>query len=151
MKLAEALLLRGDYQNKMDQIKERINSNVLIQEGDIPNEEPKELIREYENILKEYENLVIRINNTNNLTKFNENISLSEALVKRDVLLKKSKIYKSSVEVASMKQERFTRNEVKYIPTINIREYQNKIDEISKEYRILDTKIQGINWTIDLI
>lgn len=151
MKLAEALLLRGDYQNKMDQIKERINSNVLIQEGDIPNEEPKELIREYENILKEYENLVIRINNTNNLTKFNENISLSEALVKRDVLLKKSKIYKSSVEVASMKQERFTRNEVKYIPTIDIREYQNKIDEISKEYRILDTKIQGINWTIDLI
>ncbi|MBP2025710.1 DIP1984 family protein [Peptoniphilus stercorisuis] len=151
MKLAEALLLRGDYQNKMEQIKERISSNVLIQEGDKPNENPIELIREYEGILKEYEKLVIRINNTNNLTKFNEEISLSEALVKRDVLSKKSRIYKNAVEDASIRQERYTRSEVKYISTINIKEYQNKIDEISKEYRILDTKIQGLNWTIDLI
>ena len=151
MKLAEALLVRGDYQNKMEQIKERISSNVLIQEGDKPNENPIELIREYEGILKEYEKLVIRINNTNNLTKFNEEISLSEALVKRDVLSKKSRIYKNAVEDASIRQERYTRSEVKYISTINIKEYQNKIDEISKEYRILDTKIQGLNWTIDLI
>lgn len=151
MKLAEALLLRGDYQNKMEQIKERISSNVLIQEGDKPNENPIELIREYEGILKEYEKLVIRINNTNNLTKFNEEISLSEALVKRDVLSKKSRIYKNAVEDASIRQERYTRSEVKYISTINIKEYQNKIDEISKEYRILDTKIQGLNWTTDLI
>lgn len=151
LKLAEALLLRGDYQNKMEQIKERISSNVLIQEGDKPNENPIELIREYEGILKEYEKLVIRINNTNNLTKFNEEISLSEALVKRDVLSKKSRIYKNAVEDASIRQERYTRSEVKYISTINIKEYQNKIDEISKEYRILDTKIQGLNWTIDLI
>ena len=135
MKLAEALLLRGDYQNKMEQIKERISSNVLIQEGDKPNENPIELIREYEGILKEYEKLVIRINNTNNLTKFNEEISLSEALVKRDVLSKKSRIYKNAVEDASIRQERYTRSEVKYISTINIKEYQNNIEYLIQKFK----------------
>lgn len=151
MKLAEALILRGDYQNKMEQIKDRLNSNVLIQEGDNPNEDPIELLNEYESILKKYENLVMRINNTNNQTNFEEEYTLSDALVKRDVLSKKRRIYNSAVEEASIKQDRYTRSEVKYISTIDIKKFQKEIDNISKEYRKLDTKIQGLNWTIDLI
>ena len=33
----------------------------------------------------------------------------------------------------------------------NIKEIQKQIDKLSKKYREFDTKIQGLNWTIDLI
>ena len=34
---------------------------------------------------------------------------------------------------------------------VDAAELQKKIDEFSKNYRQLDTEIQGINWTSDLI
>ena len=46
MKLAEALLLRSDLQTKLASLQQRINSNVLIQEGDQPSEDPNALIKE---------------------------------------------------------------------------------------------------------
>jgi hypothetical protein len=44
MKLAEALLLRSDLQTKLTSLQQRINNNVLIQEGDELSEDPKEFI-----------------------------------------------------------------------------------------------------------
>ncbi len=46
MKLAEALLLRSDQQKKLASLKQRINANVLVQEGDEPSEDPNELIKQ---------------------------------------------------------------------------------------------------------
>ena len=46
MKLAEALLIRSDMQKKLAQIKGRIRSNVKVQEGDTPNEDPNALMIE---------------------------------------------------------------------------------------------------------
>jgi 3-phosphoglycerate kinase len=46
MKLAEALILRSDYQKRVEQLKQRLLQNVRIQEGDEPNEEPKVLKEE---------------------------------------------------------------------------------------------------------
>ena len=47
MKLAEALLLRSDQQKKLASLKQRINANVLVQDGDEPSEDPNELINKY--------------------------------------------------------------------------------------------------------
>lgn len=46
MKLAEALLLRSDQQKKLASLKQRINANVLVQDGDEPSEDPNELIKQ---------------------------------------------------------------------------------------------------------
>jgi len=54
-------------------------------------------------------------------------------------------------EAASVKQDRYSRTEIKYISLVNVKELQKQIDKLSKEFRELDTKIQGLNWTIDLI
>lgn len=43
MKLAEALLLRSDQQKQLASLKQRIEANVLIQEGDEPSEDPNVL------------------------------------------------------------------------------------------------------------
>ncbi|MGM0653566.1 MAG: hypothetical protein ACQES4_12415 [Bacillota bacterium] len=44
-----------------------------------------------------------------------------------------------------------TRSELKFKPTIDISRWRKKTDELAKEYRELDGKIQAANWTIDLI
>ena len=48
MKLAEALILRADYQKRLEQLKQRLVRNAKVQEGDSPAENPPTLIEELE-------------------------------------------------------------------------------------------------------
>ena len=48
MKLAEALIERAEIQKENAQLLSRMTSNVIVQEGDAPIEQPQELIAEYE-------------------------------------------------------------------------------------------------------
>lgn len=151
MKLAEALMLRSDLQNKMEQLKYRLDSNIMVQEGDEPSEDPGELLKEYDRSLEEFESLVKRINRSNNQIELEDGVSLSDALVDRDCLLKKRKLLSSIAEGATIRQDRYSKTELKYVATVDVAGIQTRIDEISKEYRELDTKIQGLNWTKDLL
>lgn len=151
MKLAEALILRSDLQKRIEQLKNRLRNNVMVQEGDRPSEEPEVLLKEFDDCLLELTDIIKRINKTNNVTKFNEEWTLADALAERDKLWEKRLILSHVAEAASVKQDRYSRTEIKYISVINVKELQKQIDKLSKEYRELDTKIQGLNWTIDLI
>lgn len=82
---------------------------------------------------------------------YNEEWTLSDALVERDILLDKRAVLASSVERASFRHDRYSQTEIKYISTINVKEIQKEVDKLSKEYRELDTKIQGLNWSTELI
>ena len=151
MKLAVALILRSDLQKRIEQLKNRLRNNVMVQEGDRPSEEPEVLLKEFDDCLLELTDIIKRINRTNNTTKFNEEWTLSDALAERDKLWEKRFILSHVAEAASVKQDRYSRTEIKYISVVNVKELQKQIDKLSKEYRELDTKIQGLNWTIDLI
>lgn len=61
MKLAEALLLRSDQQKKLASLKQRINANVLVQDGDEPSEDPNELIKQVFALTQESNQLICRI------------------------------------------------------------------------------------------
>ena len=65
MKLAEALNLRADTQTRVAQLKERLLSNVKVQEGDEPAEAPQALFSELDAALKSLQELILRINKTN--------------------------------------------------------------------------------------
>ena len=150
MKLAEALILRADLQKRIEQLKNRLKNNVMVQEGDEPSEDPEMLLKEFEDCQLELTDIIKRINKTNNETMFNEKWTLADALTERDGLWEKRLILSHVAEVASIKQDRYSRTEIKYISTVNVKELQKEIDKLSKEYREFDTKIQGLNWTIDL-
>ena len=151
MKLAEALILRADLQKRIEQLKHRLRNNVMVQEGDSPSEDPETLLKEFEDCQLELTNIIKRINKTNNETMFNEKWTLADALTERDGLWEKRLVLSHVAEEASIKQDRYSRTEIKYISTVNVRKLQKEIDKLSKAYRELDTKIQGLNWTIDLI
>lgn len=151
LKLAEALILRADLQRRVEQIRARLYNNVMVQEGEKPSEDPDALLKEFLATRNELTNIIKRINKTNNITKFNEDWVLSDALVEKEALLDKRNMLTNLAERASYKQDRYSQTEIKSIATINVKEIQKEVDRLSKEYRKLDTKIQGLNWLTDLI
>ncbi|WAA12583.1 DIP1984 family protein [Fervidibacillus halotolerans] len=151
MKLAEALILRADYQKRIEQLKSRLLQNIQVQEGDDPYENPKELMKELTDLLSQLQDLVQKINKTNLLTPFNETESLADVLVKRDLIGQERSIYSNLLEQANFRQDRYSRSEIKYVTTINVKENQKHVDELSKKYRLLDMKIQELNWQTDLL
>ena len=87
MKLAEALSIRKDLQKRIQQLEQRIKSNVKVQEGDEPLEDPNELMKELHSCLIQLEELIGRINLTNLNTKNAEGLSITQLMAKKDTRL----------------------------------------------------------------
>ena len=151
MKLAEALLKRADCQKRLEQLKARLLRNAKVQEGDEPTEDPKELFAELENISNELLELIRRINKTNSATVLAEGQSIADALAERDVLVLRRGAYNELALFAAMRQDRITRSEVKYISTIDVAETQKQANELARNYRDLDARIQELNWKTELV
>jgi len=150
MKLAEALLIRSDLQKNIAQLENRLIANSKVQEGEEPSENPVQLMETLNQNINDFEKIVYNINMTNSVTII-EGDSLTKLMAKKEALLLKIKILKNFVDNASRKIDRYSNKEIKIESTINVAEEQEKIDKLSKEYRILDAKIQNANWQTELI
>ena len=150
MKLAEALNLRADLQKRIANLRERLIKNAKVQEGDIPSEDPNMLLNELNDNIIELENIIKLINKTNSST-YIDNESISDIIAKRDTLGLKLSILRSFISESANKIERYSNKEIKILSTVNVAEKQKEIDNLSKEYRLIDTKLQGLNWTTDII
>ena len=150
MKLATALSERASLQVRLNELQIRLNANAKVQEGDVPAENPVELIAEKDRILDELENLVTRINLTNSKTEY-DGVTITELISKRDRMKKDVNIMRSFLNNASSKIDRYSKTEILIKSTVDISEYQKKLDVISKELRQIDEKIQELNWTTELL
>ena len=151
MKLAEALILRADCQKRFQQLQARVLRSAKVQEGDEPAEDPTELIVELEGVSGELAALIKRINKTNATTTFREDQTLADALAERDVLALRRNVYSGLAQAASVTQDRYSRSEVKFKSTVNITEIQKRADDLAKSYRELDSRIQELNWGVELV
>lgn len=151
MKLAEALIERAELQKKNAQLLNRVTRNTMVQEGDAPAENPQELIAEYDVNMARFLFLAQKINETNNKTLFDNRDNVTGAIARRDYLGASIRAYRLIYESATIKQNRYSQTEVKYVRCVDAQELQDRINKLSKEYRELDTKLQGINWTVDLM
>ncbi|GMK42290.1 hypothetical protein PCCS19_53490 [Paenibacillus sp. CCS19] len=151
MKLAEALVFRADSYKKIAQLKQRLERVVKVQEGEAPAEDPQALIADLKNTLQDQTSWIRKINKTNAITPFNTEMTISDALAERDRFMQHRKLLSDIVEEASIRQDRFSRSEVRYQRTVDVAALQKEIDELSKSYRELDFRIQEMNWRTDLI
>lgn len=151
MRLAEALSLRADCQKRFEQLKARLGRNTKVQEGDQPAEDPQELLAELERVAGELADLVRRINRTNSATPFREGRTVSDALAERDVLAMRRAAYAELAQAAGVTQSRYTRTEVRYVSTVSVAELQKRADQLSRDYRELDARIQELNWNTELL
>ena len=150
MKLAEALQERADLNRRIQQLQQRLENNAMVQEGEQPAEDPKELLVELDGCAGALEQIIARINLTNCQTQVGGE-SLTALLARRDGLKLKLGAYRSLSHSASQLGHRGMRSEIKWLSTVNVRELQKQVDELAKELRLLDNAIQAANWATELI
>ena len=151
MKLAEALLERKDLKTKVDNLRARAVQSALVQEGDVPAEAPTELLREMNEAIEQLGVLIRRINATNNVTQLADGTTISDAIVQRDMLELRRLALDVVLNKAAVRQERFARNEIKFVPTIDVASMRRESDAVAQARRELDTQIQAMNWSANLV
>lgn len=151
MKLAEALNARADAQKRLQQIRQRVQLSARHQEGETPAEDPNELLAEAERLATDLERLIAAINRTNVQIELEPGMSMTDALAHRDVLGLRRAMLAEAAQVASVRQDRYSKSEVKFVSALDVKALHREADDVAREYRELDAKIQAMNWASDLI
>ncbi len=150
MKLAEALMQRADLTTRLAQLKQRALRNARHQEGEQTAESPAERLTEYDRLAGELEVLIRRINVTNLATEIERGVTVTDGLARRDVLRLRHRMVVELADAASQQLDRFTRTELRSVAAVDVRELRGRADELARHYRELDTRIQQVNWTVEL-
>lgn len=150
MKLAEALQERADLNRKIEQLQDRLNNNVLVQEGEQTAEDPKKLKYELDSSILRLADLIAHINQTN-CTTIVEGQTLTALIAKKDTLSLKIRLYKEITSTASQTSYRARNTEIKIKSTISVADWQAEIDRMARELRLLDNHLQQSNWSTDLV
>lgn len=149
MKLAEALSIRADLQNRIGQLKSRLKDSAKVQEGDQPAEDVTELFKELDGCIKQFEEIVYRINRTNMQT-LREGETLTQLIARRDALKMRLTVMHDLLKHV-VENDRYARQEIRYVRTINVGELRKATDDYSQKLRSLDMKLQSFNWSVNLI
>jgi len=148
MKLAEALQERADLNRRIESLRVRLNTNAIVQEGEKSPEDPQQLLAELNRCTVRLEDLIKKINITNCFTIV-DGTSITAMIAKKDVLTNKISIYRDFLGCASNVAQRAKRTEIKLLSTVDVAALQKEIDDMSRELRIIDNKIQAANWATD--
>jgi hypothetical protein len=149
MKLAEALSIRADLQKRIAQLKDRLKNNSKVQEGDSPAEDPKKLWVELNDNLTQLEGLIYRINVTN-MHAMHNGQTLTKLIATKDVLTLRVSLMRDVLKHTEEREERYGRQEIKYVRTVDTAELRREVDSYSRQLRELDVEIQSLNWAIAL-
>lgn len=143
--------LRKDLKTRISQLESRLQNTVLVQEGEEPMEEPKELFAELKACLKKLEYYIFQINVTNMQVTADDGRLMTRLLAEREALGRHISLLRKILETASGKNMRYSRMEIKTIPTIDVKALQKQVDNLSQQYRLLDIQIQTLNFMHDLV
>ncbi|MBW1638737.1 hypothetical protein G3H63_06525 [Microbacterium resistens] len=152
MRLAEALAARADLQRRIEQLRSRIATNARFQEGEEPAEDAGALLAEAEEALERLRDLIRRINATNAGLDLGADGTMTDALAARDVLRLRHALLTEAAAAASGSNGlmRHMRSELRQFPALPVAELRARADDVARELRELDTRIQQANWTNDL-
>ena len=150
MKLAELLIERAELQRRIVQTSSRLNDYACVQDGDKPPVKPELLLATLDKLHVELEDIIKKINRVNSSIDFDKGVSLADALVTRDILKSRRKIYDNLSKAAQIQDQRYSRKEIRFVTTIDVEKIINVADDVSKAIRIIDSKIQAKNWEIEV-
>jgi len=151
MILAEALIERANLQRRLDALKVRMNASARVLQGDTPAEDAMLLLEEYERVASDLLAVVRRINGTNAVTELEPGVNLVDAIVARDLLRKRQQAYSDLADAAVGKSDRYYQTaESRFSRAVDVAALRKQADELGREARELDTRLQAANWTIEL-
>ncbi len=150
MKLAEALIARGDIQKRLAQLQDRLQRSSWVQEGEKPHEDPARLRHEIAGLVTQLQMLIFQINRANTSTQLDSGETLTEALAQRDAITLHQNILRSVADAASERVDRYGRAEIRRVPTVDVAQLREEIDALAKQRREIDVRIQAKNWEAEL-
>ena len=155
MKLAEARALRADATRRVEQLRTRIVANARFQEGEEPAEDAQSLLAEAGAVLDELEDLIRRINRTNAATRIGPEGTITDALARRDVLRARHSVVTAAADAAVGRSQagmgRQLRSELKMLAALPVAQLRAQADDLARQIRELDVRIQQSNWEFDLM
>jgi hypothetical protein len=155
VKLAEALALRADATRRVEQLRTRIVANARFQEGEEPAEDAQALLAEAGAVLDELEDLIRRINRTNAATRIGPEGTITDALARRDVLRTRHSVVTAAADAAVGRSQagmgRQLRSELKMLAALPVAQLRAQADDLARQIRELDVRIQQSNWEFDLM
>jgi hypothetical protein len=155
MKLAEGLALRAEATRRVEQLRARIVANARYQEGEQPSEDAVELLARATETVAELEALIRRINVTNASTTLDGGTTITDALARRDALRLQHSVVGAAADAASGRAEpgyaRQLRSELTWRSALPVTELREQADELARELRELDSRVQQANWATDLV
>jgi hypothetical protein len=152
MKLAEALAERKSLSTKATELSVRLRANALVQEGDAPAEQPATLIAELQSTVTRLGVLVKAINRTNVATRLDDGQSIAEAITDRDMLQLRHDVLETLANSAGYRvSPRSTRTELRMLSTVDVASLRREVDDLARQRRELDVRVQAVNWATDLI
>lgn len=151
MRLAEALARRAELSARFEELNRRAAASARFQEGDEPAEDALELLAESDRVAGELEHLIRRINATNLATEVSAGTTMTDALARRDVLRMRRRFRAGLADAAVARVDRWSRSEIKMVSAVDVRELRRDTDALAAELRELDTRIQEVNWTAELL
>lgn len=150
MKLAEALLLRADLNKKLASLRERINRNAIVQEGETPKEKVEDLLAEATSVLEEQQKLVRTINAANESTRLADGRLLADVLALRDTLIARHSLLTAAIAATHKDIDRYSQREIKWVAQIDVASLQKQADDLSRKIREVNVTVQAANWQIDI-
>ena len=150
MKLAEALLLRGDMQKKVASLRERIVRNGLVQEGNAPLEDPNALLAEAAAVIDDLERLVTSINVANLGNKLPDGRTLTAAMAHRDRLIQHHALLQAAIGATQKEPDRYSVREIKWVAAVDVSRLQKQSEDLAQQVRKLNGSIQETNWKVDI-
>ena len=151
MKVGEALTLRSQLQTRFQQVRERLKASALVQEGEKPPEDPDKLLEELDTVAAQLEDLLARINKTNLGTRLPDGRTVTDALARRDIVTVLQSALQQIADAAGERQKRYGQAEIRVVRTVDVGRLRQRADDLAKERRELDARIQEANWQTELI
>lgn len=150
MKLAAALIERGDLQQQLAALKVRLRDNAKYQEGTQVNEDPTQLLAELALVTKRLTFLIAAINHTNSVVRVNGK-TLTELLAEREVSKLEVRTLKEFRDQAARTVDQYSRSEIRVLPAVDVAALTAQVNAKAKALRELEVVIQEANWSYELI
>lgn len=150
MKLAELLIERAEIQRRIAQLSSRLNCFATVQEGAEPPIKPDVMLKSVDELHVELEEIIKKINHANSNVYLENEISLADAIIARDILKSRRNVYDNLSKAGQIQDQRYSKKEIRMVSTIDVENIIHVTDELSKNIRLIDSKIQAKNWEVEV-
>jgi len=96
------------------------------------------------------EEIIKKINTINMISELETGMTMAEAVTKRDVMKNRRSAYSSLFTASAIQEDRYSKKEIKFVTTLDVDKIMDITDDLSRDIRLLDARIQAKNWQIEV-